>query len=175
MQQVFGKKLGELHEGPLAHAAMAEASFRLGIAKVDGEAKPSSDEDLLGYAIDRTDAEAALIGNLTAIDGLVIVDHTMCVRGFGAKIPVPDGFGEIAVTHIDALDRSVTETTAGEFFSGMRHKSAASICVAAGNALALVQSQDGALSVMIAKDGALTVINPLAHLIDPAHRWLWKR
>ena len=150
---------------------MSEASFRLGIAKVESEAKPSSDEDLLRYAIDRTDAEAALIGNLTAIDGLVIIDHTMCVRGFGAKISVPNGSGAIALTHIDALDRSVTQKIAGEFFSGMRHKSAAVVCAAAGNALALAQSQDGALSVMIAKDGALTVISPLAHLIDPAHRW----
>ena len=82
----------------------------------------------------------------------------MCVTGFGVKIPVPDGFGAIAVTHINALDHSTTQTTAGEFFSGMRHKSAASICVAARNALALVQSQDGALSVMILKDGVLTVI-----------------
>jgi hypothetical protein len=79
------------------------------------------------------------------------------------------------VTHINALDRAVTQTTAGKFFSGMRHKSAASICAAARNAVALVQSQDGALSVMIAKDGVLTVINPLAHLVDPAHRWLWRR
>lgn len=172
--QSYGKQLGELHEGPLAHAAMAEEAFRREIADVASEGKPSSNEELRRYGIDRADAEAALIGNLTAIDGLVIIDHTMCVTGFGVKIPVPEGFGGLPVTHMNALDRAVTETTAGEFFSGMRHKSAASICAAARNAVALVQSQDGALSVMIAKDGALTVINPLAHLVDPAHRWPWK-
>lgn len=165
----------ELHEGPLAHAAVAEETFRRGVAEIDGEGERTSDEEFIRFSTERTDAEGALIGNLTAIDGLVIVDHAMCVRGFGAKIPVLEGFGAIAVTHVNAIDRTTTETTAGEFFAGMRHKSAASVCVAAGNAVALVQSQDGALSVMIAKDGALTVINPLAHLVDPAHRWLWKR
>lgn len=144
MTQVYGKQLGELHEGPLAHAAMAEEAFRREIADVDREGEPSSKEELLRYGIDRADAEATLIGNLTAIDGLVIIDHTMCVSGFGVKIPVPEGFGALPVTHMNALDRAVTQTTAGEFFSGMRHKSAASICAAARNAVALVHERERA-------------------------------
>jgi hypothetical protein len=165
----------EMHEGPLAGAAVMEESFRRGVASVETEGDRSSNEELIRFATDRTDAEAALIGNLTAIDGIVVIDHAMCVRGFGAKIAVPDGFGTIAVTHVNALDRTTKSTTAGELFAGMRHISAASICVAVGNALALVQSQDGALSVMIAKDGALTVVSPLAQLTDPDHQWRWQR
>lgn len=160
--------------GPLPHAAMMEETFLQGLAhgakESDGE--PSSQDDLRRYAIDRTDAQAAMIGRLTAIDGLVIIDHAMCVRGFGAKIPVSDGFGAIAVTHVNALDHSEVPTTVGDFFSGMRHKSAAAVCKEAGTALALVQSQDGALTVILAEEGELTAISPLAHLMSPAHRWL---
>jgi hypothetical protein len=119
---------------------------------------------LLRHYIEYTDAQAALIGQLTAIDGVVVLDHAMCVQGFGGKISMPKGFSSIEVVCIDPKDQSRTITTIGDAFAGMRHKSAAVACREHGpGALGLVQSQDGALTVIMTTEaGELQAVTPLA-------------
>lgn len=122
-------------------------------------------QQLYQSTIRATEAEAALIGRLTAIDGIVVVNHEMNLLGFGGKI-VPGDFGSTVVLVIDPRDGRRTPSTVKEVFSGMRHISAAMICRQCHGALALVQSQDGSLTIIVHRpDGELWVIRPLERLV----------
>lgn len=155
------------HEAPLANAALQEKKHREWLV-------PPPDEDpefrgtrerLYLRSIERTEAEAALIGRFTAIDGIVVLNHKMVVLGIGGKIPVPDDFNMVQLIHIDPRDGRSTPKTVKETFSGMRHNSAAMACRKCEDALALVQSQDGSLTVIIHRDNELRVIRPLESLV----------
>jgi hypothetical protein len=151
------------HIAPLPMAALFEEKARVELPDIDDPKNELSAQRILMYKMERTDREAALIGHLTAIDGVVVIDHSMVMRGFGGKIAIPDDSNSIAIFDVDSSSQLRTTTTVGEAFSGMRHKSAAVACFRHGpGALALVQSQDGTLSVVIvSSDNELSVIRPL--------------
>ncbi len=164
-------RVGGPKHGPLPHAAINEDHMRRGAGSSERDGEPASPDVLDRYAVDRTEAECGLVGRLTAIDGMVVMDHGMAVHGFGVKMPVPEQLGSVRITHIDGRSQVQSETTIGKHFAGMRHKSAAAAFMKLGTGMALVQSQDGALTVILAKDKELTVISPLALLVSPDHRW----
>jgi hypothetical protein len=157
-------------EAPLANAVLYEEKNREWREPPPCEDPTfrSTRENLYRSSIEQTEAEAALIGRLTAIDGIVVLNHEMTVLGIGGKIPVPDDFSTTAVLHIDPRDGTRIQATVKETFHGMRHNSAAMACRKCGpGAVALVQSQDGALTVIIHRDdGALWVIRPLERLVS---------
>jgi hypothetical protein len=158
---------GTLHEGPLPHAAALEELVRRDKPESDDPEDDFSFQRKHEYAVSRTDAAAAMIGGMTAVDGVVVMNHAMCVLGFGGKIAVPKDSGEEPLNNIDAATTESNATTIGAAFSGMRHKSAAVACKQAERgSFALVQSQDGALTVLLhTAEGELQAIRPVYRLV----------
>jgi hypothetical protein len=107
--------------------------------------------------------EAALVGQLTAIDGMTVLRCDLSIVGFGGKVSVPDEFGSVLVESIRPIDKASTEVSLKKLCKGMRHYSAAMICKNGGRGtVALVVSQDGPLTIIMCTDVArLTVITPL--------------
>jgi hypothetical protein len=133
------------------------------------ESKPGIQGDIYYNAlVERTEAECALIGRLTAIDGIVVLNHAMELKGFGGKIPVPEDFGVTQLLHIDPRSGSRLTKSAKDVFTGMRHNSVTMACKESQRgALGLIQSQDGPLTVVIHRhDGKLWVIRPLERLLE---------
>jgi hypothetical protein len=153
---------------PLPLAVMFEQKTFEGLPETEDSKDEFSPQRLLQHYMENTDAQAALIGQLTAVDGVVVLDHAMCVRGFGGKISMPADFSSIKMVCIDPKDQSTATATIGEAFSGMRHKSAAVACYDHGpGALGLVQSQDGALTVITTTEvGGLQAVTPLTRFPD---------
>lgn len=160
---------------PFLEARLADAVARENCHR--RETTPTAGEDLeLGILqdhiyrmfVERTEAECALIGRLTAIDGIVVLNHAMELKGFGGKIPVPEGFGAMQLLHIDPRYGSRLLRSAKDLFTGMRHNSVTMACKESQRgALGLIQSQDGPLTVVMHRhDGELWVIRPLERLLE---------
>lgn len=159
---------------PLAEATGIENahSKRARMSKQQpGGSQPGGDPFEL-HGIDWTDTQAAQIGRLTAVDGIVALNHEMSVIGFGGKVPIPDGFASHPVLHVDSQTGVKKPTIVKQLFSGMRHMSAAAACAEHGpGALAMVQSQDGAMTIVVAMhDSELWAIRPLHRLIPTFER-----
>jgi hypothetical protein len=108
-----------------------------------------------------TDAEA--VGSLGGVDGCVVMDRGLRVRGFG---------GEILVSELAAQDAPRRFRKAGsgeewgydEFMTGIggtRHRSAARLCRAVGGAVVFVVSQDGGLKLLCSTEDQVNAFGPL--------------
>jgi len=151
---------------PFANAVYHEERTRLESAgATDDFDTKSLREHLATRAIEDTEAQGTLIGRLTGVDGIVVLNHQLVVLGFGGKMSVPDDFHSRPLIHIRPSAGTRLPRTVKEAFAGMRHISAAAACVGTPNAFAIVQSQDGALSVILNRpDGQLWVVRPLERL-----------
>jgi hypothetical protein len=153
----------------LAEAVARENRYRKGMtprAVEDPEFRIMRDH-MYRHSVENTEAECALIGRLTAIDGITVLNHAMELKGFGGKIPVRDNFGTTPLLHIDPSNGSRLSKAAKELFTGMRHNSVTMACQKSQGALGLIQSQDGPLTVVMHRDdGALWVIRPLDRLAE---------
>jgi hypothetical protein len=112
------------------------------------------------YSQDEKHREALdLIAHLTAVDGAVVLDDELNVRGFGATISTAATFPTVTVEHPAALGK---KTPLDLERRGNRHRSAVSFCAQqTGLALAFVASQDGDFSVMMREsDGSVHVMGP---------------
>jgi hypothetical protein len=87
------------------------------------------------------------VGQLTAIDGAVVLTMDMELLGFGAKLRTTNA--EMAVSTFDMLAPSVDQPTMSvSALGGMRHQSAARFVNDCHDALVFVASQDGRLTLM---------------------------
>lgn len=84
------------------------------------------------------------VGNLSRIDGAVVIDTDLRVHGFGAKLSGEQD--SITVTEMDALTRSTTQVSIAEI-GGMRHQSAARYVYRNHDSLVIVASQDGKVTL----------------------------
>jgi hypothetical protein len=106
-------------------------------------------------SIDKLRAECVAIARLSAVDGALIVDTALRVRGFAAKILMSPSLNEVVEVAIDPLGgpgqvpqwresrRTLTE------LGGMRHQSAATFVGACKGSLAFVVSQNRKASLML--------------------------
>ncbi len=85
------------------------------------------------------------LANLGRVDGCVVVDRELQLRGFGGKI----GFDkrDPATSVLPHLNLMTKETVEYEVKGGMRHKSAYWLCQVIPGTIAFVVSQDGDLTV----------------------------
>lgn len=85
------------------------------------------------------------LANLGRVDGCVVVDRELQLRGFGGKIGFDDrDFTVPGLPHFDLLTKNVVEYGVK---GGMRHKSAYWLCQVIPGTIAFVVSQDGDLTV----------------------------
>ena len=94
---------------------------------------------------------AASVGDLSALDGCVVLDRRMTVHGFGATIET-GGWDCSARTYVDS--RTGAPLAEGQLLArfGHRHRAAFLLCKAVPDALAFVISQDGDLPVFSSDD-----------------------
>lgn len=106
-----------------------------------------------------TDAELhdayRFVASLTAVDGAVLLDSDLNVRGFGAFV---DSLrAEVALFDLQGNSHSIRHR-------GARHASAASFCGSCDTAaLALVVSQDGGTQLFVKEEGGRITVVPNIH------------
>jgi hypothetical protein len=106
---------------------------------------------------------ADIVGNMSCVDGCVVLNRRLQVCGFGSEIKItevqlrnsPRGFKNFKTGEI-CPDR--------EFFDGIggtRHKSAARLCMAHAGVLVFVVSQDGELRVFSSDSESAYAFGPI--------------
>jgi hypothetical protein len=108
-----------------------------------------------------TDSEA--VGNLSAVDGCVVLTHDLRVLGFGAKIDVAVDEAEKSPRRFKHI-KSNTVYPDDEFMrliGGTRHQSIARLCQAYPGVLAYTVSQDGELKLFHSDEDFAYVYGPL--------------
>lgn len=105
------------------------------------------------------------LGELTAIDGALVMDDDLRVHGFGAKLHAPPREG-VEIVIMDALTGGI-ERKPLENLGGTRHQSAARLVLAHNNAAAFVASQDGRLTLLvwIQREGQIVALRGLEYLV----------
>jgi hypothetical protein len=148
---------------------IASDRFRLAKLQEDWSVRSAAEKDSLdgpkcltymvhdtGEALDYK-AVAGAIGRLTAVDGATILDRSLTVLAFGAKIrgrtPAPKEVWYPAPLGANASGKAMRMSKVG----GMRHQSAIQFVHDNPGAVALVASQDGALS-LFASDGLVQAL-----------------
>jgi hypothetical protein len=89
-----------------------------------------------------------LVGALTAVDGAVVLDSALNVRGFGAIVERQEA--------TESRQREILDESGERYelaLRGTRHRSAVTFCQSCESALALVVSQDGATSLFVTRPG----------------------
>jgi hypothetical protein len=104
------------------------------------------------------------IGELSAIDGAIIMDEELKLYGFGAKLQgEPEDF---KILVLDALSSEV-KTISYTQFDGTRHQSAARFVYQNPETMAFVASQDGRLTLIawVIDRGQIAAIRRLEHFV----------
>lgn len=110
-------------------------------------------------AISVTSDHVDFLGRLTAVDGALVLDAKMRLRGFGARVDANDRGGKDDCLYFvtDPIDLSRRRLVLSEF-TGTRHPAALRFCAAQpDHGVAIVASQDGDVSVFVKPRGARTV------------------
>lgn len=106
---------------------------------------------------------AEAVGNLSCVDGCVVLNQHLELCGFGAVIDVSDDDAKCA-------EREFTNYKSGEIWEhesflreigGTRHQSAAKLCKAHDNMLIFIASQDGQLKLFSSSGNAVNAFGPL--------------
>lgn len=98
----------------------------------------------------------AMIAQLTAVDGAVLLGYDLTVLGFGATIQSLEAKSVLRAANLDGTGRTA--------FAGVghRHKSAAAFCSANASAAAFVISEDGPISCMVRDGEDVIVFRPIS-------------
>ena len=131
--------------------------FALGDPERDAELNTIHDHFLAGQRHDVHEGlvrSLALIGQLTAIDGAVIVNDDLKVLAFGAKIkPLHARKSPEMLLVSEPVTGSVPEEVSLAEFGGMRHQSAAQFVFDQRQGVAFVASQDGIMTMLTWDEG----------------------
>jgi len=106
-----------------------------------------------------------IIGNLTALDGAVVISSDFTLFGFGAKIQI--GQDNFDIGEIDLLDGNLNPNVHLSDIGGTRHQSAARLVKKHNDVLAFVASQDGRLTLFVwsEHEKKVTGLKNLHHMI----------
>ena len=104
------------------------------------------------------------IGDLSAVDGAVVMDEDLRVLGFGAKLDGSAGSFDVLV--LDALSGE-SATASNSELGGTRHQSAARFVLQNPETMVFVASQDGRLTlfVWVVDPGKVAAIRRLEHFV----------
>ncbi|MBW4622575.1 MAG: hypothetical protein KME17_24860 [Cyanosarcina radialis HA8281-LM2] len=120
-------------------------------------------ESVIGYR-EQLNSLLRAVGELSAVDGAVVMDEELNLLGFGAKL-VSEA-KNINVLDFDALSGQ-TKTTALEELGGTRHQSAARFVSKNREAMVFVASQDGRLTLLswVVDPGKVVALRRLEHFV----------
>jgi hypothetical protein len=106
---------------------------------------------------------AEAVGNLSCIDGCVVLNRRLQLCGFGGEIKVSDQAAKEAPRNF--TDYKTGEEWEYEVFlrgiGGTRHKSAARLCKAHDGILVFIASQDGQFKVFSSNEDKVNAFGPL--------------
>lgn len=104
------------------------------------------------------------IGDLSAVDGAVVMDEDLRVLGFGAKLGGSAGSFDVMV--LDALSGE-SATASYSDLGGTRHQSAARFVLQNPESMIFVASQDGRLTLFawVVDSGKVAAIRRLEHFV----------
>jgi DNA integrity scanning protein DisA with diadenylate cyclase activity len=104
------------------------------------------------------------IGDLSAIDGAIVMDEELKVFGFGAKLQAESD--EFQVLELDALS-GTTQSVSYAQLGGSRHQSAARFVHQNHEAMVFVASQDGRLTLLawVVDPGQVAAARSLEHFV----------
>lgn len=115
------------------------------------------------WARARMVTSAEVVGNLSCIDGCVVLSRRLRVLGAGAEIKITDE--QIQKSHLPFLDARTGKEWPDDAFlkgiGGTRHKSAARLCKTHSGTMTWVISQDGDLRVFSSDDKGIYPYGPL--------------
>jgi len=105
------------------------------------------------------------VGDLSLIDGAVVMDLDLCLLGFGAKLLF--GPEDFLVTTLNAVTGELRERVSLEELGGTRHQSAARFVYGNRSTEVFVVSQDGRLSLFSWSERmhCVAVVQKLEHFI----------
>jgi hypothetical protein len=125
------------------------------------------DAEERGVAQHQLMSEALLqrMGELSLIDGAVVVDTALHIHGFGAKLEL--GESPPCMVALNALNGDIREGLSVSELGGMRHQSAARFVNKRPAVYAFVVSQDGRLSLFCwsTKHNCIVVVQNLEHFL----------
>ncbi len=105
------------------------------------------------------------LGDLTTVDGAVILGDDFSLYGFGARL-LPDSMG-IHLATFGAVNKELSTGVPLAAIGGTRHQSAAQFVYANWESMAFVSSQDGRLTLFawVTKEQTVLAVQQLEHLI----------
>lgn len=114
------------------------------------------------------DSTLEAIGELSAVDGALVLDDELAVLGFGAKLHLESV--DFMVSVYSALAGPAGESLHVADLGGMRHQSAARFIYEHPRAVAVVVSQDRRVTLFVWKDDARAVaaVRGMEHFISGA-------
>jgi hypothetical protein len=107
--------------------------------------------------------DAETLGNMSMVDGCVVLDRSLRGRAFGTEIVVPDGDARQSPRAFRNVI-SYEEWAYDDFMHGIggtRHRSAARLCRVYPNVIVFVVSQDGEFKIICSDDGQVNAFGPL--------------
>jgi hypothetical protein len=106
---------------------------------------------------------AELIGNFSCVDGCVVLNRHLQLRGFGSEIKITDVDLEKSPRRFK--DLKTGKVLKGSKFlggiGGTRHKSAARLCKLHAGVVVIVVSQDGELRVFSSNKNSVNGFGPI--------------
>lgn len=131
--------------------AYSDLQFNLGyyLDNLDSKNKKKNKSLQMNQAIQEAAKDLA---TLTCVDGAVILDKSLAVIGFGAKLkPSNDAPFNKSIAKIDPFDHQeqIQVIKRLEGLGGTRHQSAARFAIDNKDAIAIVVSQDGTVSIFV--------------------------
>jgi hypothetical protein len=114
-------------------------------------------------AWERLISAVQLLARTSYVDGCVGLDDNLRLRGFGGEISVSDQEAQASGRRFrsDHTGKWLVYNDVMAVVGGMRHRSAARICMAVAGTIAIVVSQDGEMSVMYSDDRAVFIVRHL--------------
>jgi hypothetical protein len=146
------------------HLGVDAAEFWLGC--VEYAQSDRSDQALLrrtNVLRTRMMMDAETLGNMSMVDGCVVLDRSLRGRAFGTEIVVPDGDARQSPRAFRNVI-SYEEWAYDDFMHGIggtRHRSAARLCRVYPNVIVFVVSQDGEFKIICSDDGQVNAFGPL--------------
>jgi hypothetical protein len=156
-------RLGDALAFEMANAAMSDITQNIIFEHLDDDAESlpmmlyldnSIADGELEDASREIDSAVWFIALLTRVDGLVLFDHNLCVKGFGVVIDIQDEPPSVmqAVTARGGRRKELAYTS-----FGTRHRSMMRACWAIRGSVGFVISQDGMVRAMTASESGVVV------------------
>ncbi|MEQ1773432.1 MAG: putative sensor domain DACNV-containing protein [Burkholderiales bacterium] len=153
------KRISELEDAETRHSNLKKGIDR----ETPVSLLPMFEQSIQAHR-DLLDALLSSIGELSAVDGAVVMDEELKVIGFGTKLQANTDCFQVLT--LDALSKEIVNIPYMQL-GGTRHQSAARFVYKNPEAMAFVASQDGRLTLLawVLDRGQVVAVRRLEHFV----------